>query len=154
MTQSDRNQEQQGASQNTQEQSIGNQQGTAQTGAQNAGGENIDQEEDQYTKDLQQSGDRNSSNRKTGGWLFVGFRPTHHGRKPIFKTFYVVVGDKNNNGWARSTVKGEKIEASCSSKSTTPGQDPILLHPVIILINENLPKKRPIFILKSLNFSL
>lgn len=44
--------------------SIGNQQGTAQTGAQNAGGENIDQEEDQYTEDLQRSGQRNSSNRK------------------------------------------------------------------------------------------
>ena len=45
---------------------IGNQQGTAQTGAQNAGGENIDQEEDQYSDDLRQSGDRNSSNRKQG----------------------------------------------------------------------------------------
>jgi hypothetical protein len=45
--------------------SIGNQQQTSQTGAQNAGGENIDQEEDQYTEDLRQSGDRNSSNRKT-----------------------------------------------------------------------------------------
>lgn len=44
--------------------SIGNQQGTAQTGAQNAGGENIDQEEDQYTEDLQRSGQRHSSNRK------------------------------------------------------------------------------------------
>ncbi len=45
--------------------SIGNQQKTSQTGAQNAGGENIDQEEDQYTDDLRRSGDRNSSNRKT-----------------------------------------------------------------------------------------
>jgi hypothetical protein len=44
--------------------SIGNQQGTAQTGAQNAGGENIDQEEDQYTEDLKRSGQRHSSNRK------------------------------------------------------------------------------------------
>ncbi len=44
--------------------SIGNQQNTAQTGAQNAGGENIDQEEDQYTDDLRQSGQRTSSNRK------------------------------------------------------------------------------------------
>jgi hypothetical protein len=43
---------------------IGNKQGTTQTGAQNAGGENIDQEEDQYSDDLRQSGDRNSSNRK------------------------------------------------------------------------------------------
>lgn len=42
----------------------GNQQGTAKTGAQNAGGENIDREEDQYTDDLWQSGDRSSSNRK------------------------------------------------------------------------------------------
>lgn len=45
--------------------SVGNQQKTSQTGAQNAGGENIDQEEDQYTEDLQNSGDRNSSNQKT-----------------------------------------------------------------------------------------
>lgn len=44
--------------------SIGNQQYTTQTGAQNSGGENIDQEEDNYTEDLQRSGDRNSSNRK------------------------------------------------------------------------------------------
>jgi hypothetical protein len=44
--------------------SIGNQQATTQTGAQNAGGENIDEQEDQYTEDLRQSGDRNSSNRK------------------------------------------------------------------------------------------
>ena len=41
-----------------------NQQKTTQTGAQNAGGENIDQEEDQYTEDLRQSGDRESSNTK------------------------------------------------------------------------------------------
>jgi hypothetical protein len=46
--------------------SIGNQQNTAQTGAQNAGGENIDAEEDQYTDDLRNSGDRNSSNRREG----------------------------------------------------------------------------------------
>ena len=45
--------------------SIGNQQYTTQTGAQNNRGDNIDQEDDQYTKDLEQSGDRNSSNRKT-----------------------------------------------------------------------------------------
>jgi hypothetical protein len=45
--------------------SIGNQQQTSQTGAQNAGGENIDEQEDQYTEDLRRSGDRNSSNRKT-----------------------------------------------------------------------------------------
>ena len=46
--------------------SVGNQQQTSQTGAQNGGGENIDREDDQYTEDLQQSGDRNSSNRKAG----------------------------------------------------------------------------------------
>ena len=46
--------------------SIGNQQYTTQTGAQNNRGDNIDQEEDQYTKDLDRSGDRNSSNRKSG----------------------------------------------------------------------------------------
>jgi hypothetical protein len=50
----------------TAKESIGNQQGTTQTGAQNAGGENIDEQEDQYTEDLRRSGDRNSSNRKTG----------------------------------------------------------------------------------------
>lgn len=44
--------------------SVGNQQQTTQTGAQNNRGENIDREEDQYTDDLRQSGDRNSSNRK------------------------------------------------------------------------------------------
>jgi hypothetical protein len=61
-----RNQGGQDATQNSKaEQSIGNQQGTAQTGAQNAGGENIDEGEDRYTEDLRQSGDRNSSNRKT-----------------------------------------------------------------------------------------
>jgi hypothetical protein len=55
----------QGSEQNARhDSSIGNQQATTQTGAQNAGGENIDQEEDQYTKDLQRSGDRNSGNRK------------------------------------------------------------------------------------------
>ncbi|HEU4903738.1 MAG TPA: hypothetical protein VFT06_13125 [Flavisolibacter sp.] len=46
--------------------SIGNQQQTSQTGAQNNRGDNIDQQEDEYTKDLNHSGDRNSSNRKTG----------------------------------------------------------------------------------------
>ena len=46
--------------------SVGNQQQTSQTGAQNGGGDNIDREDDQYTEDLRQSGDRNSSNRKTG----------------------------------------------------------------------------------------
>lgn len=44
--------------------SIGNQQGTTQTGAQNNGGQNITDHNDQYTEDLRESGDRNSSNRK------------------------------------------------------------------------------------------
>ncbi len=44
--------------------SIGNRQNTTQTGAQNAGGESIDREEDQYTDDLRNSGQRTSSNRK------------------------------------------------------------------------------------------
>ena len=44
---------------------LGNQQGTTQTGAQNAGGENIDQGEDQYTEDIRRSGQRNSSNTKS-----------------------------------------------------------------------------------------
>lgn len=57
----------QGSEQNARHDSnIGNQQATTQTGAQNAGGENIDQEEDEFTEDLRQSGDRNSSNRKEG----------------------------------------------------------------------------------------
>ena len=46
--------------------SVGNQQSTSQTGAQNAGGENRDQQEDRYTEDLRKSGDRNSSNKKKG----------------------------------------------------------------------------------------
>jgi hypothetical protein len=48
-------------------QSIGNQQDTTMTGAQNNGGENIDQQNDQYTEDLRESGDRSSSNRKENG---------------------------------------------------------------------------------------
>lgn len=44
--------------------SIGNQQETTQTGAQNNGGTNITDHNDEYTKDLRQSGDRSSSNRK------------------------------------------------------------------------------------------
>lgn len=47
--------------------SIGNMQGTTQTGAQNNGGENITQFDDQYTEDLRESGDRSSSNRKEEG---------------------------------------------------------------------------------------
>lgn len=59
----DRNQ---GGEDNTQksqgQQSIGNQQGTAQTGAQNSGGTK-EKEDDHYTEDLQRSGDRSSSNK-------------------------------------------------------------------------------------------
>jgi hypothetical protein len=60
------NQDNQNNRQPGEERSIGNQQGTAQTGAQNGGGENIEPKEDQFTDDLRQSGDRNSSNRKQG----------------------------------------------------------------------------------------
>lgn len=45
--------------------SIGKQQSTTQTGAQNNGGQDVDKDEDRYTDDLRQSGDRNSSNRKS-----------------------------------------------------------------------------------------
>jgi hypothetical protein len=48
------------------EESIGNKQETAQTGGQNAGGRNRDREDDQYTDDLRKSGNRNSSNTKSG----------------------------------------------------------------------------------------
>ncbi|MBB1284500.1 hypothetical protein HRH25_08960 [Flavisolibacter sp. BT320] len=44
--------------------SVGNQQQTTQTGAQNNRGENIEQEEDQYSEDLRKSGDRLSSNHR------------------------------------------------------------------------------------------
>ena len=50
----------------TAKESIGNQQQTTQTGAQNAGVEHTDQQEDNYTEDLRRSGGRTSSNRKTG----------------------------------------------------------------------------------------
>jgi len=58
-----RNENQQGGNRSQQTDSIGNQQRTTQTGAQNAGGQDIDQQEDRYTEDLQQSGRRSSSNR-------------------------------------------------------------------------------------------
>ena len=48
------------------ESSIGNKQGTAQTGAQNSGGENRpDRQDDAYSDDLRRSGDRSSSNNKS-----------------------------------------------------------------------------------------
>jgi hypothetical protein len=65
MEQNNRKQGDQEPNQSGKEESnIGNQQGTAQTGAQNAGGSDIHEQDDQYTEDLRQSGDRNSSNRK------------------------------------------------------------------------------------------
>ena len=59
-----RNKDRQDSNSNRQESSIGNKQRTTQTGAPNAGGENIEQEEDRFTEDLQRSGERTSSNRK------------------------------------------------------------------------------------------
>lgn len=41
--------------------SIGNQQNTTQTGAQNSGGRNRDQKEDSFTEDLRKSKERNST---------------------------------------------------------------------------------------------
>lgn len=49
---------------NQKEQSIGNQQGTTQTGAQNNGGKNITEHNDQYTEDLRQSGDRQADGQR------------------------------------------------------------------------------------------
>jgi hypothetical protein len=43
---------------------IGNQQNTTQTGAQNAGGKNREQTEDPFADDLRKSGNRSSGNRK------------------------------------------------------------------------------------------
>jgi hypothetical protein len=65
MAENNRQQGNTDSSRGRQDNSMGNQQQTAQTGSQNGGGENIDQQEDQFTEDLRQSGDRNSSNRKT-----------------------------------------------------------------------------------------
>ena len=48
------------------EDSIGNQQRTTQTGAQNNRGQDVDADEDQFTEDLKQSGNRNSSNQNSG----------------------------------------------------------------------------------------
>ena len=48
------------------ESNIGNKQGTTQTGAQNAGGRNRDRDDDQYTDDLRKSGNRHSSNTRSG----------------------------------------------------------------------------------------
>ena len=59
----DKNKDNSGHAKNTGD-SIGNQQRTTQTGAQNSGGKNTDAASDRYTDDLRNSGDRNSSNRK------------------------------------------------------------------------------------------
>ena len=65
MAENNHKQEEQYKQQQKDNMSIGNQQGTTQTGAQNNRGNNVDRENDAYTKDLRQSGDRNASNRKT-----------------------------------------------------------------------------------------
>lgn len=49
---------------NTGDMSIGNRQGTTQTGAQNNGGDERHQHNDAYTKDLKESGNRQASNEK------------------------------------------------------------------------------------------
>lgn len=49
-----------GGRQGSQDSSIGNQQGTTQTGGQSNGGENRDREEDNFTDDLRRSGNRKS----------------------------------------------------------------------------------------------
>lgn len=64
MAENNRNQENQVARNRKTHETIGNQQQTTQTGAQNNGGENIDQRSDRYTEDLRESGNRSSSNRK------------------------------------------------------------------------------------------
>lgn len=63
--------ENRGGQQGSQDRSIGNQQGTTQTGGQNAGGRNRDVDDDNFTDDLRRSGGRksrddNSRNREQG----------------------------------------------------------------------------------------
>lgn len=53
------------AQSNERSRSIGNEQGTTQTGAQNDGGINLTGNDDEYTKDRKESSDRSSSNRKS-----------------------------------------------------------------------------------------
>lgn len=55
-----------GGRQGAQDSSIGNQQGTSQTGAQNAGGRNRDVEDDTFTGDLRQSGGRKARDDERG----------------------------------------------------------------------------------------
>jgi hypothetical protein len=55
-----------GGRQGSHDSSIGNQQGTAQTGGQNAGGRNRDVEDDKFTDDLRQSGNRKSRDEEGG----------------------------------------------------------------------------------------
>lgn len=55
-----------GGRQGSQDSSIGNQQGTSQTGAQNAGGRNRDVDEDTFSEDLRQSGGRKARDDERG----------------------------------------------------------------------------------------
>ena len=55
-----------GGRQGSQDSSIGNQQGTTQTGGQSAGGENRDREEDKFTDDLRKSGNRKARDENSG----------------------------------------------------------------------------------------
>lgn len=55
-----------GGRQGSQNSSIGNQQGTSQTGGQNAGGRNRDVEDDKFTDDLRQSGARKARDDERG----------------------------------------------------------------------------------------
>lgn len=55
-----------GGRQGSQDSSIGNQQGTSQTGGQNAGGRNRDVEDDNFTDDLRQSGNRKARDDERG----------------------------------------------------------------------------------------
>lgn len=64
MAENNRNQNDQVAKNPASNETIGNQQHTTQTGAQNNGGENMDEKKDRYTEDLRESGNRSSSNRK------------------------------------------------------------------------------------------
>lgn len=55
-----------GGRQGSHDSSIGNQQGTSQTGAQNSGGRRRDVEDDNFTDDLRQSGDRKARDDERG----------------------------------------------------------------------------------------
>lgn len=55
-----------GGRQGSHDSSIGNQQGTSQTGGQNAGGRRRDVEDDNFTDDLRQSGNRKARDDERG----------------------------------------------------------------------------------------